>query len=235
VNSDVTAEDDLQREKLAGEAWERIKQGNHWQDWRYIADRIYDGRQWAKSRVGLSPTDRPMGSRYAKAFGEWLDERRWARELDKTTRAHLAWYVENRTLVEAWRDTLVASECARLNHPSVVKRRYEAAHRLTPPVVDNPNAARLEPKNQRLQRELEKVSAQLETANRRLASGGGSLFDLKRDSADDIARVVIAAVPLERARAIQSSLSEEIKRAMTNGRKKFTLAGHTASEAVRVG
>jgi hypothetical protein len=235
VNIDVTVERELRREKLAGEAWERIKQGNHWLDWRYIADRIYDGRQWAKSRVGLSPTDKPMGSRYAKAFGEWLDERRWARELDKTTRAHLAWYVENRTRVEAWRDTLVANECARLNHPSVVKRRYEAAHRFTPPVVDNPNAARLGSKNQRLQRELEKVSTQLEAANRRLAGGDGSLFDLKRDSADDIARVIIEAVPLERARAIQSSLSEEIKRATTNGRRKSTLAGHTASEAVPIG
>ena len=72
-------------------------------------------------------------------------------------------------------------------------------------------------------------------ARRQVAGSVGAALVVAAVAALDIARVIIEAVPLERARAIQSSLSEEINRATTNGRRKSTLAGHPAADAVRIG
>jgi hypothetical protein len=120
------------REQLAVEAMERIKSGAHWQDWRFIADRLQDGRLWAQNRAH---TDRPAGSAYNRAMGQWLDAHPWSRDLDKATRGHLFWYLDHRAEVEAWRETLPQNVRARLNHPTATKRRFDAEHRL-PSTVD---------------------------------------------------------------------------------------------------
>ena len=46
---------------------------------------------------------RRAGTNYNKAFGLWLDEHQWARELDKATRNHALWAAENRGQIERWR------------------------------------------------------------------------------------------------------------------------------------
>ena len=51
----------------------------------YIAEGLEVGRLKAMRRAG---TNRPIGSGYNKAFGEWLNPRPWARDLDKPTRTH---------------------------------------------------------------------------------------------------------------------------------------------------
>jgi hypothetical protein len=48
-------------------------------------------------------TNAPVGANYNKAFGLWLDEHQWARELDKATRNHALWAAENRGQIERWR------------------------------------------------------------------------------------------------------------------------------------
>jgi len=61
------------------------------------------GRLRAMRRAG---TNAPVGANYNKAFGLWLDEHQWARELDKATRNHALWAAENRGQIERWRETL---------------------------------------------------------------------------------------------------------------------------------
>jgi hypothetical protein len=128
MDVEQTTESEERKGKDAAEAAERIKRGQHWLDWMYIAEGLEVGRLKAMRRAG---TNRPIGSGYNKAFGEWLDPRPWARDLDKPTRTHLFWCVDHRNEIERWRETLARNERARLNHPTAMKRRYEATHRDT--------------------------------------------------------------------------------------------------------
>ena len=57
-----------------------------------------------------------------------MSTRAWAKDLDNPTRAHLFWCLEWRNDIDQWRETLAANERAKLNHPTAMKRRYEAAH-----------------------------------------------------------------------------------------------------------
>ena len=125
MGDEQTTESEDRKEKDAAEAAERIKRGQHWLDWMYIAEGLEVGRVKAMRRAG---TNRPIGSAYNRAFGDWLNERSWARDLDKPTRNHLFWCADNRNNIEAWRETLGPNERARLNHPTALKRRYEATH-----------------------------------------------------------------------------------------------------------
>ena len=77
----------------------------------------------------IGGTNVPLGSAYNKAFGQWLDEHRWARQLDKATRNHAIWAADNRDAVKRWRETLAQNVRARLNHPTAVKRRFDAANK----------------------------------------------------------------------------------------------------------
>jgi hypothetical protein len=73
-----TTESEERKEKDAAEAAERIKRGQHWLDWMYIAEGLEVGRMKAMRRAG---TNRPIGWGYNKAFGDWLNERPWARAI----------------------------------------------------------------------------------------------------------------------------------------------------------
>jgi hypothetical protein len=57
--------------------------------------------------------------------------RHWARDLDKPTRAHLFWCAEHRSEIEAWRDEMDPCDRTKRNHPSHIKRAFEAERRRT--------------------------------------------------------------------------------------------------------
>jgi hypothetical protein len=103
MHDELTIASEDRKEQEAAEAAERIKKGQHWLDWMRIAEGLEVGRMKAMRRAG---TNAPTGSAYNKAFGQWLDERPWARELDKPTRNHLFWCADRRNDIEAWRETL---------------------------------------------------------------------------------------------------------------------------------
>ena len=72
MGDEQTTESEDRKEKDAAEAAERIKRGQHWLDWMYIAEGLEVGRVKAMRRAG---TNRPIGSAYNRAFGDWLNER----------------------------------------------------------------------------------------------------------------------------------------------------------------
>ena len=190
MDVEQTTESEERKEKDAAEAAERIKRGQHWLDWMYIAEGLEVGRLKAMRRAG---TNRPIGSGYNKAFGEWLNPRPWARDLDKPTRTHLFWCVDHRNEIERWRETLAQNERARLNHPTAMKRRYEATHKPDEAGTRGANETRA----QKLEREIERLSSELE-AWRKRAMVEGSLFDLKKDTPKDIATTIAGNVSLPR-------------------------------------
>ena len=179
-NTEISTVDE-RRLQAAADAAERIKRGQHWLDWMDVAEGLGVGRAQAMRMAG---TNRPAGSAYNKAFGRWLDQHRWARDLDKPTRAHLFWCLDNRNDLDRWRETLATNERARLNHPTAAKRRYEATHRET-----IKQEAPRETERDRLLREVERMTAERDAWKRR-AEAEGSLFDLKKDRVEDIVGVI---------------------------------------------
>ena len=122
---DMATAHEARIEQIAAAAAERIRQGQHWLDWLAIGEGLVVGRQRSMRRTG---TNRPEGASYNRAFGDWMDVHKWARDLDKATRNHAMWCADHRAEVEYWRETLAANVRVSLNHPTSIKRRFEASH-----------------------------------------------------------------------------------------------------------
>jgi hypothetical protein len=196
-----TNEHEARKEREAEEAAMRIKRGDHWLDWLAIGEGLMVGRLRAMRRAG---TNAPVGAAYNKAFGAWLDARKWARDLDKATRNHALWAADNRDAIERWRETLAQNARARMNHPTTVKRAFDAERKNAP-------TRKGETRTQKLMREIERLSDE-NSALRKRAEADGSLFGLKRDSLKNIARTIAANVPLSRLTSLQKEIAEEIAR-----------------------
>jgi hypothetical protein len=118
-------------------ALSNIRSDRQWSDWRTVAHYLAEGRRQAMTEARDQNPD-AYGVR--KAFGLWLDENPEFRALDKATRAHLLWYDGKSDAVEGWRDGLARDDpdrWARMNHPSVVKRNYDADHPKPKPESDD--------------------------------------------------------------------------------------------------
>jgi hypothetical protein len=192
------------KEQAAAAAYARIRRGQHWLDWMDVAEGLATGRTKALRRAGSNDVQNPH---YKRAFKEWMRDRPWAKDLDQPTRAHLFWCIDNRNEIERWRETLAANERARLNHPTAMKRRYEATHR---DVKDAPSQGVKETRAQKLERELDRVSDEAE-AWRKKAQAEGSLFDLKRDTIEDIVNAIAGNVAVHRVAALGKALVEKAK------------------------
>jgi hypothetical protein len=199
-----TSATEERRLQAAADAAERIKRGQHWLDWMYVAEGIGVGRAQA---MRLTGTNQPVGRAYNQMFGRWLNEHKWARDLDKPTRAHLFWCLDHRTDIDSWRETLASNERARLNHPTAMKRRYEATHRSDATAREKPP----ETERDRLLREIERVTGERE-AWRKRAETEGSLFDLKKDTVADIARTIAGNLSPHRLQSLSRALIDEIAR-----------------------
>ena len=198
-------DDDVRKEALAADASERIKKGQHWTDWMLIADGLMRGRAKAMFAAG---TNKPKGKGYGKAMKEWMDTRPWARELDNPTRNDLFWCAEHRSEIEIWRDTLAQNERARLNHPTAMKRRYEASHRSK----DDTNAAKKPTHKAALIARNAELEAELATLKRKMKDDGGSLFDLVKDPLPMIAKIMGEEMGLQRLTSAQREIAKEVAR-----------------------
>ena len=155
---DMASEYEARKESLAAEAMARIGSGHQWLDWLTVGEGLVVGRLRAMRRSG---TNRPEGSAYNRCFGDWLDAHLWARDLDKATRNHAMWCAEHRSEVEQWRSTLALNVRLKLNHPTSIKRRYEAAHAVEKDEADKPHT---ETKAQLLERRCVELEDQLADA-----------------------------------------------------------------------
>lgn len=190
-----------QKERAAAEAWERIKSGHHWSDWRVIAEGLEVGRDKALHETN---SNKPFGRAYTTAFKAWLDQRPWARELANPTRAHLFWYVDHAAAVETWRDTLASNQRMAWTHPTTVKRKFE---QMT--AIKNPEKS--EKLSSAAKQKLEIIRLQEENDQLKKRADGGSLFDLKRDRPEDIVRVIIDTVSNGKLKQIIKLLTEGYK------------------------
>lgn len=97
-----------------------------------------DFSRWAKAgrallrlqeeAMHLSGSNTPQGRGYTAVRAELGSRVPDLDDLDKTSKSHATWLARNLAAVEEWRRTLATNERDRLNHPSVIKRRFEATH-----------------------------------------------------------------------------------------------------------
>jgi hypothetical protein len=207
-SSTMREDRESEKERLAAEAFDRICKSNHWRDWTYLAAGFELGRMHA---MRVARTNEPLGRAYNTAFSNWMDDparRTWTRGIDQATRNHLLWVADNLPSIEAWRETLAANQRDRLNHPTVVKRTYEAAHR----------AAKAREQGEPVMTPMEALKAALvesqEDAARwkRQAEENGSLFDVRRDTPEQIARALVDAITPSGAEKIAAAIRAELKR-----------------------
>jgi hypothetical protein len=206
------------KEALAEEADERIKSGSHWRDWMFVADGFVVGQAKAMRAAG---TNRPYGKAFTRAMGDWLKARPWANGYDKGTRSNLLWCADHRNEIEAWRESLAQNERDKLNHPSALKRRYDAAHKV---VDDASKTPKKETKAEAQARENEELWAE-NAKLKRQAQSEGSLFDLHRDSIEHIADVICRTVTIGRAESLRTALTRKIADLKAAEKTKTAKAG----------
>jgi hypothetical protein len=135
----------------------------------------------------------------------------------------LFWSVDNRNNIESWLETLAQNERARLNHPTALKRRYEVTHKVA-------EAKCVKPKPEKVahEQEVARLKADIEMRDRQIdwlknkPIEDGSLFDIAKTKADQIARIVLENVGLARTR---NALTQAIDAAERKAREKSKQAG----------
>ena len=153
------------------------------------------------------------GGYYNDAFGKMCAKTPYA-EMHKVERSNLLYCMEHLADIVEMRAGWTPSDRAKVNHPtSMAQRLREFLHRapVDPPVKRNVSPmALLKDKNEQLMRsnldQAERIAA-LEARE-----GDGSLFDLKRDSADDIVTAIVSNVSPYKAEAIGKGLLAHTKR-----------------------
>jgi hypothetical protein len=185
----------------AADAADRLKRGQSWDDWNKIGVFLNIGRNKAMMRAG---TNEPIGARYIKAFSEWMAQYAWIGDIDKATRTHAMWCVDHSEELAKLRDNMGLTQRLAANHPTTMRRKWDKANKET----DKPTAEKKETRAQKIERELEAMSAERDKWKRE-AEKDGSLFDLKQDKADLIAKVIVAHVTPYKVGEILKALTVE--------------------------
>jgi hypothetical protein len=194
------AEHAAQVDKRAEAAWELLKRGQDWQSWKVIGEGLHEGRLWSMRKAA---TNQPVGKTYNRAFSDWLDARKWTREIDRSTRNHAMWCHENVAAIEQWRETLGSARLM-INHPTTVKRNYEKTQ----------SEKAIAKKSERAKQvkidldELEKIQGDL-AKYKKMAEADGSLFDIKKDPVASIARCIGENVGIYRTGELIKALVAE--------------------------
>jgi hypothetical protein len=111
---------------------DQMKRGDRFEEWHKIGAAINKVQAKAMAEVGTNRTDTP---RYRNAWKEVMQHYPNLYALDKATRNHAMWLDTNWDAVLAWWQTLPANVRLKVNHPTTVRRRYDAAHTVPAPTV----------------------------------------------------------------------------------------------------
>jgi hypothetical protein len=188
------------RAQEAADAADRLKRGQSWDDWNKIGVFLNIGRNKAMLRAG---TNEPIGARYIKAFSEWMAQYAWIGEIDKATRTHAMWCVDHSDDLARLRENMGLTQRLAANHPTTMRRKWDKANK-----EDKAPSEKKETRAQKVERELEAVAAERDKWKRE-AEKDGSLFDLKQDKADLIAKVIVAHVTPYKVGEILKALTAE--------------------------
>ena len=160
----------------------------------------------------LNHVNVPEGRGYAESFGQ-LMRRHGLDKFDKTTITALLWLDEDperARILREIRGSMTPGERARLNSPISARQRVEkvlkARAKGTEESQKDSPVTLLKRKVAELERDLAETHAKLTRKD------DGSLFDLRGDSADDIAEAILANVSPPKVAALAKALNEGLKR-----------------------
>jgi hypothetical protein len=196
--SRLTAE--AQNEIMAGAlAIRRIREHEDYHHWTQVGRALLRLQEEA---LHLSGSNSPHGRGYTAIRAELGSRVPDLEELDKTSKAHATWLAKNFAAVEQWRSTLAANQRDRLNHPSVIKRRFEATHgemKAASPTAEKPVSLveRVKAENVRLQEELDAADAKIRRLER---AEGDMLLISRKDPPEQILAVLESEVPTKTGR-----------------------------------
>jgi hypothetical protein len=149
--------------------------------------------------IYLSGGNRPFGRAYTRARAELGAHVPDLESINRTTRAHAVWLAENAVAVEEWRKTLATNQREELNHPSAIRRRFDAAHAV--PVQRDPATKPATPL-ERANVEVARLQEELDTANakvRKLERGTDNISEgrdwMWTDTPETIAAVWLSLQP----------------------------------------
>jgi hypothetical protein len=156
--------------------------------WREVGIAANDLQQAA---MDAAHTNRPVGKGYNGYWAELAAHVPDLRDLNSATRTHAMWLATEWATVNVWLDTLTHEERWRLNHPTAIRRRYDARHNVPKRDGGDGETGKLSPVAGYKQRcaELESENAQLREQLKH-ARKDGSLFNLESDTGAEIGKVL---------------------------------------------
>ena len=204
-----------EREVLAEDRkrWKRMSAGAHLDEWLAYGPGLLIRRRLA---MRLAHVNRPEGRGYTEQFGNLMrhDGLQWQDSTVKTSMTAVLWLHDDSErigILREMREAMSPGERARLNSPISARQRVEKVLKAraggaeetvrTAPITLLKHA--LVTKEHR----IADLEEQLAAAELRV----GSLFDLKRDSAADIARTMADSVSEHKFRSIMKAGLEHYK------------------------
>jgi hypothetical protein len=203
---------------LPAEQRARIERGNAAVVWLRKHEGIERWRETGEAANDLQAaamaaahTNRPVGKGYNAYWAELAAHVPDLRDLNSATRTHAMWLATEWETVNVWLATLTHEERWRLNHPTAIRRRYDAKHNV-PKRDEDGKEGKASPIASYKARcaELETENAQLREQLRH-ARDDGSLFNLATDTAYTIGRVIGNTVSERKAEAIANAIRESAK------------------------
>jgi hypothetical protein len=198
------------------EAWRTLRTDETWEKWVAIGRAVEAGRGAIMRHLH---SNQPKGRAWSQTFGQWLRDNEFD-QIDKAARSRLQTCLDNLPAIEAWRQTLGLTLRLQLNHPNTVYRRWQAATRLPAPA--EPDAAKPLTLSEKKDRELIRLSEELDAANRRLRQRD----DLSEgrdwtwhDTPEDIASAMLRLYP-DKAKRLGAALQNAAKSTTRKPRAK---------------
>ncbi len=199
--------------------WKRMGAGAHLDEWLAYGPGLMIRRRLA---MKICHTNRPEGRCYTAAFARLMlhDGLHWSDNRVKTSMTAVLWLhdaAEHMQVLREIREEMTPGERARLNSPISARQRVEkvlnARGAGTEETVRFSPMANLKQAKTELERKVAHLEEQLAAAERR----DGSLFDLKRDKADDIVGTIVANVSAHKAETIARGILAALKAAKPAG------------------
>jgi len=161
--------------------------------------------------------NKPEGRGYVQAYGQLLRDDNFDTNDKKLMAAltNVLWLTDNPehvSLLREIRETMSPGERSRLNSPLAARQRVEKV--LKARNGGSEESSRISPVAvlKRGLVEREHRIADLEEKLAAVEHRDGSLFDLKRDTADDIGRTIVATISASKVKAIIAALTNELKK-----------------------
>jgi hypothetical protein len=207
--SDLTQSE---REVLKEDAarWKRMGAGSHLDDWLSYFPGLAIRRRLA---MRLAFTNKPEGKGYAQAFGELMKADGLLDPAVKTSFTAVLWLgddPERMKVLRELREAMPPGQRSRLNSPITARQRVEAIlqarrHGVEESVKTSPVAL--------LKEAMVEQAREIVELKQKLAKHEqGSLFDLKHDSADDIASAITGNLSARKAKSLADGILARLKK-----------------------